>query len=269
MLSSLKEVIDILDEIAPFALAEKWDNSGLQVGSHDQTIKKVLVALDPTFEAVCRASSTGAQLLLTHHPLLFRAISCIDLNIYPGDVIREAIINNVAIIAAHTNLDSARTGISYHLAKKLGLVDVEVLEPKEFDGKEGYGTGVIGNLTGAVDLLSASGIVKETLELETVKVLGPNETMIERIAVVGGSGRDYINVAVQKNADLLITGDIGHHAALTAKTLNINVIDAGHFPTERIALKGFIKDLEKIFESRDMEIALELYEDETDPVRTI
>ncbi|MGD9162661.1 MAG: Nif3-like dinuclear metal center hexameric protein, partial [Desulfobacteraceae bacterium] len=92
MLPSLKEVIDIIDEIAPFALAEKWDNSGLQVGSHVQIIKKILVALDPTFEAVSRASSTGAQLLLTHHPLLFRDVSCVDLNKYPGDVIREAIV---------------------------------------------------------------------------------------------------------------------------------------------------------------------------------
>ena len=154
MFPSLKEVIDILDEIAPFALAEEWDNSGLQVGSRNQTVKKILVALDPTFEAVCRASSTGAQLLITHHPLLFRAVSCIDLNTYPGNVISEAIKNDVAIVAAHTNLDSAKTGINYHLAGKIGLVDVEVLEPKELLGEGGYGLGVVGNLPEPVDLIS-------------------------------------------------------------------------------------------------------------------
>jgi dinuclear metal center YbgI/SA1388 family protein len=175
----------------------------------------------------------------------------------------------VAIVAAHTNLDSARTGINHHLAQKLGLVDVEILEPKELNGEEGYGAGVIGNLSSAVDLLSASRIVKDALGLETVRVLGPNESAVERIAVVGGSGRAYIKIAVQKNADLLITGDIGHHAALTAKTLDISVIDAGHFSTEKASLPGFVKDLEEIFESKNMNIALELYEDETDPVRTI
>ena len=112
-------------------------------------------------------------------------------------------------------------------------------------------------------------MVKDALGLKTVKVLGSNELVVERVAVVGGSGRDYIKVAVQKNADLLITGDIGHHAALMAKTLNINVIDAGHFATERAALTGFIKCLEEIFEKKKMNITLELYGDETDPVRTI
>ncbi len=269
MFPSLKDVINILDELAPFKLAENWDNSGLQVGSYDLIIKKIMIALDPTLEAVCRASSVGAQLLITHHPLLFRAVSCIDLDTFPGDVIREAVKNDIAVIAAHTNLDSAKKGINYHLAKKIGLADVEVLEPKELYGEEGYGLGVIGNLPESSDLLSVSCLIKEILGLNTVKVIGPDESVVKRIAVVGGSGRDFINIAVKKNADLLITGDIGHHDALTAKTLNINVIDAGHFSTERAALADFLKNLEQIFESRQMNIILELFEDETDPVRTI
>ena len=269
MFPNLKEVINIIDEIAPFALAEKWDNSGLQVGSFDKIIKKILVALDPTFEAVCRASSSDAQLLITHHPLLFRDVVCIDPDTYPGDVINEAIKKDIAIIAAHTNLDSARMGISHLLAQKIGLVDVEVLEPKAFHGKEGYGFGVIGNLPESVDLLSASRIIKNSMGIDAVKVTGSNESTVQRIAVVGGSGRDYIEIAAQKNADLLITGDIGHHNALTAKTLNINLIDAGHYATERAALTGFIKNLEDMFKSKKMDINLELYEDETDPVRII
>lgn len=269
MFPGLKDIIKILDEIAPFSLAEKWDNSGLQVGSRDRVIKKIFVALDPTFEAVCRASAAGAQLLLTHHPLLFRAISSIDLNIYPGDVICEAIKNDIAVVSIHTNLDSAKIGINHQLAKMIGLADVEVLEPKELDGEEGYGLGVIGNLPESADLISVSGTVKDALGINSVKITGDSGAVVNRIAVVGGSGRDYINLAVQKKADLLITGDIGHHDALTAKTLNINVIDAGHFSTERAALAGFIKSLGEIFENNEMDITLELYEDETDPVRTI
>ena len=269
MFPDLKEVIGILDELAPFELAESWDNSGLQVGSYSQTIKKILVALDPTFEAVRRASSTGAQLLLTHHPLLFRAISCIDLNTYPGDVICEAVKNDIAIVAAHTNLDSARTGINHHLAKKIGLTGIEVLAPRELYGEGGYGTGAIGDLPEPSDLLSFSRLVKDLLGLDAVRIIGPDESVINRIAVVGGSGRDFINTAYKKNADLLITGDIGHHDALTAKTLNISIIDAGHFRTERAALSGFVKDLEEIFVNKKMNITLELFEGETDPVRTI
>lgn len=269
MFPNLKEVINILDELAPFELAENWDNSGLQVGSYNQTVKKILVALDPTFEAMSRASSINAQLLITHHPLLFRAVSCVDLNSYPGDIIREAVKKDIAIIASHTNLDSARMGISYHLAKKIGLTDTEILEPKILKGEEGYGLGVIGNFSESMDLLSAAGKIKDTLGLKTVKVIGSDKSVVKRVAVVGGSGRDFINIAVQKKADLLITGDIGHHDALMAKTLDINVIDAGHFSTERAALTGFIKNLEKIFRLYKMDIIVELYEDETDPVRTI
>lgn len=269
MVPSLKQVINILDELAPFELAEKWDNSGLQVGSHDRIIEKILVALDPTLEAVWKASSRGAQLLITHHPLLFRPISCIDVDIYPGDVIREAIKKDIAVIAAHTNLDSAKTGINHHLAQKINLIDVEVLEPRELRGEEGHGLGVIGNLAESADLFSVSMLIKDVLGIERLKVIGANESAVKRVAVAGGSGRDLIGTAVQKNADLLITGDIGHHDALLAKTLNINIIDAGHFSTERAALAGFIENLGGIFAGYKMNIALELFEDETDPVRII
>ncbi len=269
MLPNLKEVINILDEIAPFALAEKWDNSGLQVGSYDMVIRKAVVALDPTMEAVCMAASTGAQLLVTHHPLLFRAVSCINFNTYPGNVIHEAIKNNIAIVAVHTNLDSARAGINHILGEKLGLLDVEILEPKELNGEGGYGLGITGSLPESVDLLSASGLVKNILGLNTVKVIGADESVIKRVAVVGGSGRDLIAVAAGKKADLLVTGDIGHHDALTAGALGLNIIDAGHFSTERFALTGFIKKLEDLFAGYNMDIVLKLYEDERDPARTI
>ena len=244
MYPSLKQILNILDELAPFELAEKWDNSGLQTGSRDQIIEKILVALDPTLEAVNSASSINAQLLITHHPLLFRALSCIDFDTYPGDVIHKAIQSNVAIISAHTNLDCAKTGISHHLAQKINLVDIEILEPKELKGEDGYGLGIIGNLSESADLYSIAKLVKDILGLESLKVIEANESVIRRIAVVGGSGRDLIGAAARKNADLLITGDIGHHDALNAKNLNINIIDPGHFSTERAALKGFIKNFD-------------------------
>ena len=269
MFPNLKEVINILDEIAPFALAEKWDNSGLQVGSYNQVIRRILVALDPTMEAVSIASSTDVQLLVTHHPLLFRAVSCINFNIYPGNVIHEAVRNNIAIVAVHTNLDSARAGINHILGEKLGLLDVEILDPRELNGEGGYGLGITGSLPEPVDLLSASGLIKNILGLSTVKVIGTDESVIKRIAVVGGSGRDLISIAAEKKADLLVTGDIGHHDALTARALGLNIIDAGHFSTERFALTGFIKKLEDLFAGHHMDIVLKLHEDERDPARTI
>ena len=116
MASALKDIVGLLDEMAPFSLAEEWDNVGLQVGSPEGKVTKILMALDPTLKAVGQASLLGAQMLLTHHPLIFTPLSRIDLDGYPGDVIREALIKDISIVAIHSNLDAAKGGINDILA---------------------------------------------------------------------------------------------------------------------------------------------------------
>lgn len=269
MSASLKKVIDIIDGIAPFSLAEKWDNIGLQIGSPDMGISKILVALDPTMETLKMAMSVNAQMIITHHPLLFHSISHIDFNSFPGNFINEAIKNNISVIAAHTNLDNAKMGINQILATKLGLTDWEILEPKELNGMTGYGLGVIGYLNEPMDLRTYAMKVKESLGAVSVKIIGSDESTVKRVATVGGSGRDYIAKAKEKGADLIVTGDIGHHDALNARALCINVIDAGHFYTERAALTGFIEQIRGKFETQGIDIMLELYKDEADPVRIL
>jgi dinuclear metal center YbgI/SA1388 family protein len=265
----LKKVIDIIDEIAPFSLAEKWDNPGLQIGSPGMVINKILVALDPTIETLKMAISVNAQLIITHHPLLFHPISHIDFNSFPGNFINESIKNNISLIAAHTNLDNAKMGVNQILAVKLGMTDWEILEPKGLNGTPGYGLGIIGYLVEPVDLCSYAIKVKECLNNKTVRVIGPDDSKISCVAAVGGSGRDYIAKAKEKGADLIVTGDIGHHDALNAKALGINVIDAGHFYTERAALTGFIEQIMEKCETQGIELMVELYKDEADPVRIL
>ncbi|NLD35572.1 MAG: Nif3-like dinuclear metal center hexameric protein [Desulfatiglans sp.] len=269
MSASLKKVIDIIDEIAPFSLAEEWDNPGLQIGSPDMDISKILVALDPTMETLKMAVSVNSQLIITHHPLLFHSISHIDLKSFPGNFINEAIKNNISVIAAHTNLDNAKMGINQILAIKLGLTDWEILEPKGLNGMAGYGIGIIGYLGEPVDLYSYAMKVKECLNTKTVRVTGPDDVRIRCVASVGGSGRDYIAKAKEKGADLIVTGDIGHHDALNARALGINVIDAGHFYTERAALTGFIDQIRERLETQGIDIMVELYKGEADPVRIL
>jgi GTP cyclohydrolase I len=266
---SLKKVLDIIDEIAPFSLSEKWDNSGLQIGSHDKDINKILIALDPTIEAIKKAVSVNAQLMITHHPLFFNSITHIDFNLYPGNIIHEAVKNEIAVVAAHTNLDNARMGINHFLARMLDLIGWEVLEPKELNGISGYGSGVIGYLNEPIDLRSYAIKIKKSLGAEAVKVIGSDDSTVKHVAVVGGSGRDYIAKAKEKGADLLVTGDIGHHDALTARSLGVNVIDTGHFCTERAALTGFMEQLKERFTMQGLDVELEMYKDETDPVRIV
>ncbi|NLA74386.1 MAG: Nif3-like dinuclear metal center hexameric protein [Deltaproteobacteria bacterium] len=269
MPANLKKIIDIIDEIAPFSLAEKWDNSGLQIGSSDMDITKMLVALDPTMETLKTALAVNAQVIITHHPLLFHPISQIDINSFPGCFIHKAIKNNIALVAAHTNLDNAKMGINQFLAIKLGLNECEILEPKELNGIAGYGLGIIGSLAEPTDLNSYAIKVKECLNTKTVRVTGPGNSAVRRIACVGGSGRGYIAKAKEKGADLIVTGDIGHHDALNARALGINVIDAGHFYTERSALTGFIGQMKEKLTAQGIEVMIDFFTDETDPVRIL
>lgn len=237
MVPRIKDILDRLENIAPTVLAEPWDNPGLQVGSYSQEITKIFLSLDPTLRALRSAGRRNAQLLFTHHPLIFKPLSRLDINIYPGDVIAEALTSRICVIAAHTNLDMAKGGINDILADLLKLQHIEVLEEK--DEAEGAGLGRIGELPTASRLSAVVEDVKRIFGTKKVKVVGRKDEQVRRLAVVGGSGGSLVFLASKKGADLLVTGDIGHHHALEAESLGIALIDAGHFHTEKTAFGAF------------------------------
>ena len=163
MVPKLKAILEVLEEIAPSRAAEEWDNPGLQVGHLSQEIEKIFISLDPTLTAVRKASERNAQLLLTHHNLIFRPLSSLDQQIYPGNVISEALEKGIAIVSAHTNLDVVQGGINDILADLFGLQDVEVLENRNDLGSDDAGLGRIGNLPGPLKLAQMTTKVKEVL----------------------------------------------------------------------------------------------------------
>ncbi len=264
MIPTVRDIEDLLEEMAPCRLAEQWDNPGLQVGSGFQKVKKICVALDATLEALESASDKDAQMLFTHHPLIFTPLQRVEGGAYPGNVIFQAIRTGISVMAAHTNLDAARGGINDILADLLSLQEVEVL--KEREEEEGVGLGRIGYLREAMPLSEFSREVKKVLEAESIRVIGEGKSSIRRVAVVGGSGGSLISLSRQKGADLLLTGDIGHHHALEAGTIGLALIDGGHFHTERVAFKVFAGHLRDALRSRGWEVEVELYEAETDPL---
>ncbi|MBW2614787.1 MAG: Nif3-like dinuclear metal center hexameric protein, partial [Deltaproteobacteria bacterium] len=207
MVPRIKDILDRLENIAPTVLAEPWDNPGLQVGSYSQEITKIFLSLDPTLKALRSAERRNAQLLFTHHPLIFKPLSRLDINTHPGDVIVEAVKSRVSVIAAHTNLDMAKGGINDILADLLELQHIEVLEKK--DEVEYAGLGRIGDLPAAVSLSVLVEKVKRVFGTEQVKVVGREDEQVRRLAVVGGSGGSLVSLASKKGADLLVTGDIG------------------------------------------------------------
>ena len=262
MVPKLNDIMKLLDTLAPFANMAEWDNSGLQVGDLTQEVHTVLLALDPTADALAGAVRNNAQLLLTHHPLIFQPLSRIDYQVYPGNVITQAIQNNISIISAHTNLDVARGGINDILAELLDLKHTDILDQAESLGIGGVGLGRIGTLEKPIRLSSMAAKIKGILGSSSIKVMGDRDLEIIRVAIVGGSGGSMIDKAYEKGADVFITGDIGHHDALKAAILKLALIDAGHFFTERAAIRFFADHFRETLSTRHWNVKVEVYENE-------
>jgi dinuclear metal center YbgI/SA1388 family protein len=277
MVPSLSEVQKVLEGLAPRGLAEPWDNPGLQVCDPDRRISEILVSLDPTLASVREASGRGAQLLVTHHPLIFRPISSLDMGSFPGDVIGEAVRGGVSVVSLHTNLDSAEGGINDILAELLHLRDVEVLEKRVGDGKvpetisaeanaETTGMGRVGNLPEPVPLSVMKTKVMEALGAKRpLRQIGGGRDTVRRVAVVGGSGGSLVARAAERGADILVTGDVTYHQALEAVRLGLTVIDGGHFLTERAAMRVFAERLKTVLKSGGWEVRVTYVEEERSP----
>ncbi len=260
-----RDVLALLEKFAPLHLAESWDNSGLQVGSLLQKVTRIFMSLDPTIEAITSAADLKAQILLTHHPLIFSPLSQIDPRVYPGNIIEKAFRYNISIIAAHTNLDVAKDGINDILAKFLMIEKAEPLH--KIVGETGAGLGRIGNLRQPRRL---SDVIKDAIKIFGIsnpRVVGDDNKKILRVAVIGGSGGGSVLLAAEKKADLLITGDVGHHHALEAAAQGIALMDAGHFNTEKIAFNGFAERFEKIIMDQGWDVEVKIDSNEVNPFR--
>jgi GTP cyclohydrolase I len=263
---TVAEVLEFLQRAAPPSLAESWDNPGLQVGFPGRPLRTLLAALDPSVSAVEQAASKGAGLIVTHHPLFFKPVSSLAFDMFPGDVVQAAVSREISVVSLHTNLDSARNGISDELAEMIGLLDVEVLEKSRKD--EGVGLGRIGNLAEAETVESVFAGIKSSLGLRHIRVAGASRSSVRRIAVVGGSGGGMITEAASAGADLLLTGDVNHHQALDALHHGLIVVDAGHFATEKAAFSRVIGKLTSSM--GELGWAVEVYTaEEADPLAVL
>jgi dinuclear metal center YbgI/SA1388 family protein len=262
----LKDILDVLEDMAPASLAEDWDNPGLQVGDFSWEIKKILFSLNPTLEAVKAASRKKAQMLLTHHPLIFRPLFHVNQATFPGNVIFEAYRRGISVVSVHTNLDAAPGGINDMLAHLFGLQDVDVLAKGTGSHGDRVGLGRIGLLPSPVSLAAMIKSVKAALGIKTVRVVGRKRGVVKTVALVGGSGGSMVSVAAARGADLLITGDVSHHEALAAKDLGLSVIDGGHFHTEKAALWLFAEHFRNRIEELGWRVRIDRFEDEKDPM---
>lgn len=343
-------IINHLEKLAPKRWAESWDNVGLLVGDPKQQIKRILVALDTTLNIIDEAVEKNVDMIVAHHPIIFKPLKSIRKDQVQGEILYKVIQNNISVYCAHTNLDTAVGGLNDLLAEKIGLEQVEVLDPTIYDtykkivifvpkgheevvlqamakagagwignysecsfmvegtgtfrpqqgtqpyigtqgvlekaeeirleticlesqikrvvnamlkvhpyeevaydiipielGGVGYGIGRIGKLDKELTLKEYASQVKQSLNVESLRIVGDLNKSIKKVALCSGSGASYIQKAYYKGADVLVTGDVKYHDAQEAEHLGMALIDAGHFGTEYIVtplLKAYLEKLQ-------------------------
>ncbi len=223
-----KEIINALERFAPLPLQESYDNAGLQCGLTEAEVSGALLCLDVTEEVVMEAVDLGCNLIVAHHPLLFRGVKCVSADTQVERCLRLAIKNDVIIYAAHTNLDNAEDGVNYKMAEKLGLVDVVPMT----------GGGILGYLHVEEDSLAFLQRVKDVFRVECLQ---HNELLtrpIQSVALCGGAGAFLIDTAVALEADAFLTGEIGYHQFFGHEQ-QIQLAALGHYQSEQFTAEIF------------------------------
>ena len=223
----IKEVYDFLDFVAPFETSAEWDNCGLSVGSLNNDFSKILVALDVTDEVIDEALKIGAELVITHHPLIFNPVSQIE----SESLLYKAVKSGITFISSHNCLDKAIGGVNDCLARKVGIKNIQHETIDEF-----LKVGEIEPCT----VKEFAQKVKNTLG--GAVAFADNGKVISRVAFCSGGGGDLINAAAIIGADALLTGEAKHHEYLESKHLGVALITAGHYETE-VVVCDYLKDL--------------------------
>ena len=223
----------LIDRLAPFDTQMESDNAGFLVGSAEQEISTVLLALDLSQPVIDEALSLGAQLIITHHPLMFTPVRSLTEDDYEGRLIRRLIRENISFIAAHTNLDKAPGGMNDTLARLCGL--------KEITGEEFFRCGVLSVPHTAADYADQ---LKKSL-CTTVRLMGPADALIRKVGLCSGGGSDEWVHASEAGCDAFISGEIKHHHALAMADRRIVALECGHFGTEEPGIRSLAAALQK------------------------
>lgn len=230
---TLSEIIKNLDELIPHTLSEEWDNDGVMLAlNKKREIEKIVVTLDVTPECIEAAKECGANLIISHHPFIFKPLSNLD-TCLKTDMILDLVRADISVLSFHTRFDNSNGGMNDSLAKALGFINPEPLD----------GMARIGNLPDEYSPEEFAAYVCEMLSTDVVLYSGNNT--ISRVAVLGGGGKELVAPARLAGADAIVTGDLAHGVVMSEIFAGITIIDAGHYGTEKIFVDAFIPFLEK------------------------
>lgn len=258
-MTKVRDISNAIENFAPIRLQEDYDNAGLQVGDPDMDVSAVLLCLDVTEEILQEAIERSCNMIISHHPLIFRGLKNVTGKDPIQRIVIEALRNNVAIYSAHTNLDSAREGVSHEIGNILNLSDMKVLDPKPDDPS--VGIGVIGDMkpTPKLEFLRR---LKEKFNVKALKYSAHSpKLVIKRPAVCGGSGAFLIKKAIEEGADAIVTGDVKYHD-FTSFGGDILIADIGHYESELCSSKIF----SRIIRDRFPEMVVYFAEKESNPI---
>lgn len=246
LLLIVEDIIKTMQEFAPEHLAEDNDNVGLIIGDKGKEVKTVFVTLDADEICLEEAISINADLIIAHHPLIYRPISSIVYDSYISRAIAKFIRNDISLYVAHTNLDWCDGGINDVLCSLLGLHDVSALQYSKSGAKQGR----IGYINGC-KLASFVETIQKQLKTR-VKYSGDDQCTVKKIAVCGGAGSFLLNKVIEEKCDLYVTGELGYHDVQKAYFSGLSLIEAGHFYTENIILKIVANIIEMKYNSVDV-----------------
>ena len=239
-----KEIMQVIEAAYPRSAALDFDNVGLLAGRAGKEVNRVYLALDATDTVIDRAIEAGADMLITHHPLIFSPMKRVTDEDFIGRRVVKLIQSDIAYYAMHTNYDVL--GMATLSEKILGIKNSQVLDVTMCEDGNEEGIGRVGDLEKPMTLEECCVYVKHKLKLGSLKVFGDMNGTVSRLAVSPGSGKSAVAPAIAKGADVLVTGDIGHHDGLDAVEQGLAVIDAGHYGTEYI----FIDDMKHFLEDK-------------------
>ncbi len=261
-MAQLTEIITRIEKLIPSRWASEWDNPGLQVGRQAKSIKNILLSLDVTSDTVREASETATDLIISHHPLLFKPLSKITDDSYPGKVAYSLIQQDIALLSLHTNLDA----LFFDRIKKLiPLINVKPLHPLFPQGKSVLGIGCTGKLRNKISLKNLLQMLQKVFKTDVLKCTGDLSSKIQSLAFCSGSGISLMHEA--RNADVFITSDIKYHDAVKARDEGIVLVDIGHFFSEHF----FISELAQLLKRKlsDLELRFRISQTMSNPLQGV
>ncbi|MBL8816519.1 MAG: Nif3-like dinuclear metal center hexameric protein [Planctomyces sp.] len=250
---TVADVSAFLEEFAPRSLAESWDNVGLLVGRGDSEVRRIMTCLTLTPDVCAEAIAGGVQLIVTHHPVLFRGAKTVTDATAEGKTLLELIENRIAVFSPHTAFDSAEGGINQYLSERLGLIEIRPLKPINSEQGAGLsGSGRFGRLAEPMELTEFLKRISEVSGASRLEYCGDLRRLVCSVGLGCGAGESFLGDARRLNCDTFLTGEARFHTVLDARTSGINLVLLGHYWSERPAVEMLAKRIASQFSGIDV-----------------